>query len=159
VTLRENMKRLGMKPQIIEADALEYSPDEKVDAVLIDAPCSSTGTIRRRPDILWHRAKSNLKTRSRLQQSMIMRASEWLKPGGRIVYATCSLEHEEGELVVRDTLNKLDGQLVIDPVTAEEAGIFSRSLCKQGMLRVAPDEFADIGGVDGFYIARLKSAA
>ena len=157
--LHINMRRLGMTPQIVVADALEYDPERQVDAVLIDAPCSATGIMRRRPDILWHRSKSNLKPLVLAQRRMIERASRWLKPGGRIIYSTCSLEHEEGELVVRDCIDGLEGVLVVDPVQPDEAGLFKRGLGKQGTLRIVPDDYIDIGGVDGFYIARLKSAA
>ena len=156
--LQRNLGRLGMTATLVAADGRKFTPRGKVDAVLIDAPCSATGTLRRRPDVLRHRAATDLAGLSGIQRALIKRAAGWLDPGGCLIYATCSLQHEEGEAVIEQVTAELKGALVIDPVTKAEAGAFAPALTDDGMLRVVPGDFASFGGVDGFFVARLRSA-
>ena len=157
--LKRNLDRLGMTADLVRADGRSFRPRKPVDAVLIDAPCSATGTLRRRPDVLHHRAVADLEGLAAIQRELLSRAASWLSPGGRLIYATCSLQYEEGEAVVADVTGALDGQLAIDPVGRDEAGSFAPALTSEGYLRILPSDFASIGGVDGFFIARLQSVA
>ena len=154
--LRRNLNRLGMEATLSQADGRKYTPAEKADAVLIDAPCSATGTLRRRPDVLMHRTADDVATLARTQHELLRSASGWIKPGGCLIYATCSLQHEEGEDVISDIVRDSRLDLTIDPVTRQEAGCFHPALGGDGTLRVVPGDFAAMGGADGFYIARLK---
>jgi len=154
--LKRNLDRLGMSATLVAADGRKFTPREQVDAVLIDAPCSATGTLRRRPDVLRHRAATDLVGLAGIQRALIKRAAEWLSPGGRLIYATCSLQYEEGEAVIGQITGELRGRIVIDPVSKAEAGSFAPALTDQGSLRVLPSDFAHLGGVDGFFVARLK---
>ena len=157
--LKKNLQRLGMNADLIRADGRSFRPRAPVDAVLIDAPCSATGTLRRRPDVLHHRAVADLEGLATIQRELVTRAASWLAPGGRLIYATCSLQHEEGEAVVSDVTTAMPGRIAIDPISTEEAGSFAPALAPEGWLRILPSDFADIGGVDGFFIARLKSVS
>lgn len=155
--LRRNLKRLGMKADLQLADGRKFVPDFPVDAVLLDAPCSATGTLRRRPDILANRTPEDITALQSVQWELATTALGWLKPGGHLVYATCSLQPEEGEAVIEAILKAGDGAVEISPITADEAGDFAASIRPDGTMRILPSDYANIGGVDGFYIARLKS--
>ena len=155
--LKQNLARLGMEAELVRADGRGFRPRRQVDAVLIDAPCSATGTLRRRPDVLHHRAIADLDGLAAIQRELITRAAGWLAPGGRLIYATCSLQHEEGEAVIADVTSAMPDKIAVDPISAEEAGSFAPALTSEGWLRILPSDFASIGGVDGFFIARLQS--
>ena len=157
--LERNLGRLGMTATLVATDGRRFTPREKVDAVLIDAPCSATGTLRRRPDVLRHRDATDLVSLAGIQAALIKRAAGWLKTGGCLIYATCSLQHEEGEAVIDQVTAALKDKIAIDPVTKAEAGAFAPALTDAGMLRIVPSDFASLGGVDGFFVARLKSTA
>ena len=157
--LERNLGRLGMSATLVATDGRKFKPREKVDAVLIDAPCSATGTLRRRPDVLRHRAASDLASLAGIQRELVTRAAGWLEPDGCLIYATCSLQHEEGEAVIEQVTAELKDRIALDPVTREEAGDFAPALTGDGMLRILPSDFAKLGGVDGFFVARLKSTA
>ncbi len=146
--LRENLKRTGLEAQVVAADALAWQPEEPFDAILLDAPCTATGTCRRHPDVL-HRLPA-IEELAVLQRSMLARAAEWLRPGGVLVYAVCSLEPEEGEAQARAFT-----ALAPDPIAAEElpAGI---APTPEGWLRSDPGMLADAGGIDGFFAARWR---
>ena len=92
-----------------------------------------------------------------IQRDLLARAAGWLKDDGRLIYATCSLQTEEGEAVISDYLKRPDCRLEIDPITVEEAGQFAPAVNEDGMMRIRPSDFATLGGVDGFFVARLKS--
>lgn len=143
--LQDNLKRSGLEADVVVADALTWTPDEPFDAILLDAPCSATGTCRRHPDVL-HRL-SNMAELGDLQRAMLDRAAGWLKPGGQLVYAVCSLEPEEGEAQA-DAF----GLLTPQPVTDAElpAGIASAN----GYFRADPGMLSEVGGIDGFFAAR-----
>lgn len=146
--LRENLKRTGLEAQVVAADALAWQLEEPFDAILLDAPCTATGTCRRHPDVL-HRLPA-IDELAALQRSMLARAAEWLRPGGVLVYAVCSLEPEEGEAQARAFT-----ALAPDPIAAEElpAGIVPTP---EGWLRSDPGMLADAGGIDGFFAARWR---
>ena len=153
--LRRNLKRLKLSADLILCDGKDYNPVTQVDAVLVDAPCSATGTIRRRPDILSKREAPDISLLQQIQWQLTTHALGWLRIGGQMVYATCSLQPEEGEDVVSAILDAANGKYAINRINANEAGIFARSITDNGCLRILPHDYLDIGGVDGFYIARL----
>ena len=155
--LRRNLDRLQLSASLVLRDGKDYRPNAPVDAVLVDAPCSATGTIRRRPDILNKRDAEDISALQKLQWELATNALGWLRAGGRMVYATCSLQPEEGEDIVSAIIDGANGQYTIDPITPDQAGIFSRSITDNGCLRILPNDYGDIGGVDGFFIARLLS--
>jgi 16S rRNA (cytosine967-C5)-methyltransferase len=155
--LRRNLKRLRLSASLVLSDGTDYRPNNPVDAVLVDAPCSATGTIRRRPDILNKRDAQDISALQQLQWKLATNALGWLRAGGCMVYATCSLQPEEGEDIVSAIIDGANGQYTIDPITPDQAGIFARSITDNGCLRILPSDYCDIGGVDGFFIARLLS--
>lgn len=135
--LSANLARTGLQAGIIVADVMTWSQPDPVDAILLDAPCSATGIYRRHPDVL-HRARpSAIAALAQNQRAMLARAALWLKPGGSLVYAVCSLEPEEGEQVIEAFL----------------AGSTGFQLAEQR--RVLPGEWLEEGGADGFFMARL----
>ncbi|HTG39148.1 RsmB/NOP family class I SAM-dependent RNA methyltransferase [Sphingomonas sp.] len=154
VRLRENLDRTRQSATLVAADVARWTPDTSADAVLIDAPCSATGIFRRHPDVL-HRAHPRLiEETAALQTSILSRAADWVRPGGRIVYAVCSLEPVEGEGQLARFLGSRD-DYAIEPITADElpAGIMPRD---DGTLRTLPAMLGDQGRIDGFFIARLR---
>jgi 16S rRNA (cytosine967-C5)-methyltransferase len=155
--LRQNMIRLQLTPDIVEADATLW-PGGPFDAVLLDAPCSSTGTIRRHPDIPWLKSETDLAKLAALQTRLLDHAATLVKPGGMLVYCTCSLEPEEGEHQVVALLGR-DPALRRDPIRPDEVGGHSELLTANGELRTLPCHWPDteprMGGIDGFYAARI----
>jgi 16S rRNA (cytosine967-C5)-methyltransferase len=151
--LSENLERTGLSAKVIAADALRWKPDAPVDALLLDAPCSATGIFRRHPDVLHRVRPAVIAEAAELQAQLLARAADWVKPGGRLVYATCSLERAEGEAQVERFLaDRADYRLV--PVAPEllPEGIAPAA---QGWVRTLPGMLAEQGGLDGFFIARL----
>ena len=156
--LRENLARLNLTAEIVVADAALWQT-APFDAVLIDAPCSSTGTIRRHPDIPWLKGTADLAKLTALQARLIDRGAALLKPGGTLVYCTCSLEPEEGEAQVAALLARQPG-LRRDPIAPTEVGDVAGVLTPEGELRTLPcrawpDPDPRMAGLDGFYAARL----
>ena len=155
--LRENMTRLSLQAETVTADALEWTGGP-FDAVLIDAPCSATGTIRRHPDVPWLKSEADMAVLMSLQQRLLDRAADLLKPGGRLIYCVCSLEPEEGERQIADLLAR-EPRLARLAVTAEEVFGHAEFLTAAGDLRTLPFHLPDPdphwGGLDGFYAARL----
>lgn len=147
--MRENLARVGLGAQLVQADALAWEPTARFDAILLDAPCTATGTCRRHPDVLHRITDRRIAEMAELQTRLLDRAAAWLKPGGRLIYAVCSLEREEGEAQA----NKVT--LTPDPIHADEllSGIAPTS---EGWLRTDPAMLADAGGLDGFFIARWR---
>ena len=111
--------------------------------------------MRRRPDILGRRQPEDIESLQNLQWELATTALGWLKAGGTLVYATCSLQPEEGEDMIAAIIDAGEDKIVIDPITPDQAGIFARSLTRDGTLRILPHQYEDIGGVDGFFAARL----
>lgn len=154
--LAENLARCRLPAGTVVADALTWEgADGLFDAVLLDAPCSATGTIRRHPDLPHVRDASGLKELVALQAALIDRALALLRPGGRLVFATCSLLPEEGERQVAAALARHPG-LLADPAAPALPGVDPGWIGPEGGLRLRPDYWPDAGGMDGFYIALLR---
>jgi 16S rRNA (cytosine967-C5)-methyltransferase len=153
--LRENLARTKLDAEVICADALEFNASEAFDAVLLDAPCTSTGTLRRHPDVAWLRRPNDVRTLAALQARLVDAAARLLKPGGRLVYAVCSLEPEEGLGVVAGALQNGWRRA---PLDAEEFAGAAPFITPDGDLRTLPSHWPEIGGLDGFYAARLMRA-
>ena len=147
--LRENLARVGLDAHTVIADALEWEPEEKFDAVLLDAPCTATGTCRRHPEVIHRIGPRQIAEMAELQAKLLARASGWLNPGGTLVYAVCSLERKEGEDIVAACT------LTPDPIRTDElpAGLQPTT---DGWLRTDPGMLPDAGGLDGFFIARFN---
>ncbi len=152
----ENLARCGLSARLVAADALEWRPEAPLDAVLLDAPCSATGTIRRHPELPRIRDDSALAELTDLQARLLDHALTLLKPGGRLVYATCSLLCAEGEDQLAALLVRHPGLMVESP---EAPGIEPGWITPQGGLRLRPDLWPERGGMDGFFIARLRKSA
>ena len=146
----ENLARTGLTAKLVTMDALVWTPDALFDAVLLDAPCSATGTIRRHPDLPFVKDGSELPALIALQYQLFDRALGFLKPGGRMVFCTCSLLADEGEAQLAAALLRHPGLRVLPPMIA---GIDPAWITPQGGLRLRPDYWADIGGMDGFFMA------
>lgn len=155
----ENMERLGLTAEIVCADATEFMPAAPAEAVLLDAPCSSTGTIRRHPDIAWLKTQDDVTTTAKLQARLLNAAVSMLAPGGTLVYAVCSLQPEEGPAQI-DALLAGAADIARAPVTSSElpglSGLAPAAITPDGDVRTLPCHFAAAGGIDGFYIARLQ---
>ena len=167
--LSENLKRLKQSCIIEVTDALDYTPDGKYDAVLLDAPCSATGTIRKRPDVMRKDITDDLALLPDIQKQMARRALSWLHRDGILIYATCSLQAEEGEDVITSLTTGPRSVARLMPITKDEAGPFAHALNDDGTLRLLPDSYqapnnrtdgddiaASSHGNDGFFIARLQ---
>lgn len=156
--LAANMERLALDAEIVVADVATWEPGRTFDAVLLDAPCSATGTIRRHPDILHLKRKDDTRERVALQRRLLERAVRLLRPGGVLVYCTCSLEPEEGEDVIAAFLKSQDA-MARNPIRPGEADITADWLTPAGDLRTLPCHLrhADLAlsGMDGFFAARL----
>ncbi|RDW11718.1 RsmB/NOP family class I SAM-dependent RNA methyltransferase, partial [Paracoccus thiocyanatus] len=152
----ENLARCGLSAHLVAADALDWRPDQPLDAVLLDAPCSATGTIRRHPELPRIRDGEGLAELTRLQARLIDHALSLLRPGGRLVYATCSLLPAEGEAQLAAALDRHPGLAVEPPAVP---GIEPGWVTPQGGLRLRPDLWPERGGMDGFFIARLRKSA
>lgn len=152
--LGENLARVDLAADIVTADALEYEGGP-FDAILLDAPCSATGTLRRHPDLPRAKDGSDFPGLFELQAHLIDRALGMLKPGGRLVYCTCSLLIDEGEEQVRDALER-HPELHVDPEALKQPGIDPGWIGEEGGLRLRPDYWAERGGMDGFYIVVLR---
>ena len=148
--MQANLSRTGLTARLVQADALTWQADEPFDAVLLDAPCSATGTCRRHPDVLHRIGPRQIAELAELQSALLERAAGWVKPGGQLVYATCSMEREEGE-------DQAAGiALPVEPIRGEElpAGLAPGS---GGWLRCDPGMLGEAGGLDGFFIARWRN--
>lgn len=153
--LHENLARTGLTATVIATDALHWQPAAQFDAVLLDAPCSATGTLRRHPDLPFIKDDSDIPALVALQSALIDKALGFLKPGGRLVFCTCSLLPEEGEDQLAAALARHPG-LTVEPPTL--AGIAPDWITLEGGLRLRPDYWAESGGMDGFFMARLRLA-
>jgi 16S rRNA (cytosine967-C5)-methyltransferase len=153
--LRANLERLQLYARIEVADALAWRPPRPVGRVLLDAPCSATGTIRRHPDIAWHKMPADVTRMAALQQKLLAAALEMLEPGGILVYASCSLQPEEGAVVIGQALAR--GLPIMRlPVQASELDGLPADITAEGDVRTLPCHLTGRGGVDGFFIARLR---
>ncbi len=156
--LNENMTRLGLDVTCIVADATKWSPDERFDAVLLDAPCTGTGTLRRHPDIAHLKSSKDLKELTDLQAKILHHAVTLVRPGGTLVYCTCSLEPEEGENQIARLIEEMP-DIQTEPIRLEEVSGHESWLNNQGHLRTLPFDLeagsGKMAGMDGFFAARL----
>lgn len=152
--LERNLERLSLTAGIVAADLAEWTPPYKPDAILLDPPCTATGTIRRHPDILHAKGIGDLAKLTNLQFKLLGRAAEMLETGGRLVFCTCSQQAEEGEAQVARALAELP--LERDLVTAAELGGLDKLLTPDGDVRTGPHLYTELGGFDGFFIARFR---
>lgn len=150
----ENLARTKLAAAVAAEDVLKWRPAGKADAVLLDAPCSATGTIRRHPDIPWTKTETDIAALASLQARMIDRALGFLKPGGALIYCVCSLQVEEGERQADAALSRHD-KLQRVPIDLEEVGGLAEAVTRKGDLRTLPFM---TGGMDGFYAARFTLA-
>lgn len=155
--LEQNMTRLKLSAETVCADATAWKPAELADAVLLDAPCSATGTIRRHPDIPHLKKYSDVESLSGAQQRLLEAALEMVKPGGRIVFCTCSLQPEEGPELIEKILEKHTA-FTLQPITPGEVGDLPELITGAGVLRCLPNHLSEFGGMDGFFAARLIRA-
>jgi 16S rRNA (cytosine967-C5)-methyltransferase len=156
--LRSNLSRLHLDAQLVEADAVTWKPGRTFDAVLLDAPCTATGTMRRHPDILRLKRADDVAALADIQTRLLDSASGLVAPGGTLLYCTCSLEPEEGARQIEAFLAR-DRRFTRSPVIAGECGIAADWLTPAGELRTLPfhlpGEQPHLSGMDGFYAARL----
>jgi 16S rRNA (cytosine967-C5)-methyltransferase len=151
--LRANLKRLELEAQTEVADALAWRPPRPVGHVLLDAPCTATGTIRRHPDIAWHKTPADVTRMAELQVRLLEAAVAMLAPGGVLVYASCSLQPDEGPRIIEQALAAGVARL---PVEARELGRLPVGVTAEGEVRTLPCHLPERGGLDGFFIARLR---
>ncbi|MBL0924316.1 MAG: SAM-dependent methyltransferase [Sphingomonadaceae bacterium] len=151
--LMANLERTQLQAERVTADVMTWEPPQQYDAVLLDAPCSATGTMRRHPDVLQRIDLKAVNNLAAIQSAMLDRAAKWVKPGGTLVFATCSLEPHEGEAQAEAFLVRHPA-FATQAVTAAElpAGIIAN---KEGHIRTMPPMLADKGGLDGFFVARF----
>jgi len=157
--LKANLERLNLSAETVTASLMDYRPDEPFDAVLLDAPCSSTGTIRRHPDVAYTKDEAEIEKLAALQARMLRAAADQVASGGRLVFANCSIDRAEGEDVVAAFLADRD-DFVLDPVTPDELPGFAFAVTQEGFLRTTPEmlegDSNPAGGLDGFFAARFR---
>ncbi|MGE4313266.1 MAG: RsmB/NOP family class I SAM-dependent RNA methyltransferase [Pseudobdellovibrionaceae bacterium] len=154
---RENMKRLNLTDLVTTeaADASVWMPNVPADGVLLDAPCTASGTLRKRPDVAWLKTPADLATMVEQQKRLLENAAKLLKPTGCLVYSTCSLFKDEGERQIENFL-KHHKDFARDPINASEIGGLTECISVVGDIRILPYHLKDQGGMDGFYAARLR---
>jgi 16S rRNA (cytosine967-C5)-methyltransferase len=153
--LEENMQRLRLEAEAVTEDGASFRPKAPVDGVLLDAPCTATGTIRHQPDVLWLKEPRDQDKLVALQRRLLRNAVEMLKPGGALVYCTCSLQMAEGERQA-DWLLEQGLPVRLSPIGAGELPGIGEMLTPRGELRCLPFHWQELGGMDGFYIARFE---
>jgi len=153
--LEENLGRTGLSAKTLVADAFAWECDRTFDAVLLDAPCSATGTFRRHPEVLYRVRQAFIAQAAEGQRKLLDRARAWLKPGGALVYSVCSLEPQEGEAVIAEFL-AANPDFRVDP-PAPLADWLQPT--EAGFLRILPGMLESDGGLDGFFVARLVAKA
>lgn len=155
--LKANLHRLGLDCRIVIADALDWQPDEPADMVLLDAPCSASGILRRHPDVAWVKSTADRANLVAIQAQLLAHAATLIRPGGLLVYCTCSLEPVEGEAQIAAFLQQCDHFARV-PIEAEEIGGLAKAINDAGDLRTLPSFFSDVAppGMDGFFAARLR---
>ena len=151
--LRENLDRTHLRADFITADALDWQPGRQFDAILLDAPCSATGTFRRHPEILYRARRSIIDSSAETQRALLDRAVQWLRPGGALVYSVCSLEPEEGEATIAAVVDA-HADLALDAPNVGELPDFAVP-SSEGWVRILPGLLEGEGGLDGFFMTRL----
>jgi 16S rRNA (cytosine967-C5)-methyltransferase len=155
--LSDNFRRTGLSAELVHADALEWEGGGQYDAVLLDAPCSATGTFRRHPEVLYRARPRIIAEAVELEAKLIARAAGWVRPGGTLVYSVCSLEPEEGEAIVGEFLGSTPHFRVAPPASGELPDWLQSTA--NGFVRILPGLLEDQGGLDGFFAARLVRSA
>lgn len=155
--LSENLERTHHSAELVAANANEWSPPRSFDAILVDAPCSATGTFRRHPEVLYRARPQVIAELVDLQSRLLARAADWIRPGGTLVYSVCSLEPQEGEGIVAAFLAAEARWRIAPPLTGELPGFVTPSA--EGLVRVLPGLIEGDGGLDGFFVARLVRTA
>jgi 16S rRNA (cytosine967-C5)-methyltransferase len=157
--LARNLERLQLKAEVAQADVLTYQPEKLFDAILLDAPCSSTGTVRRHPDVPWTKSPGDIEKLAALQAKMLVAAAKLVKPGGRLVFSNCSLDPAEGEELYRAFLAETP-DVEHEPVRPGEIAGADEFLTEEGGLRTTPADMRlktpAISGLDGFFAARFR---
>ncbi len=151
----DNLRRLRLEATLVAADATQWSPNTQFDGVLLDAPCTATGTIRRNPDISWHKSAQSSAALRPTQDALLDAAAAMLRPGGVLVYCVCSLDSGEGIERVETFLQRRNG-FRREPVRPAEVGGLAELITPAGDLRTLPSHLAELGGLDGFFAARLR---
>ncbi len=151
--MEENLRRWRLDANLVQADAATWQPEAVFDAVLLDAPCSATGTIRRHPDVLRLKRPQDVRALAQAQDRLLAAAPRLLRSGGRLIYAVCSLQPDEGPQRVAAALAR--GQWRLEPFTPAELAALPEARTGEGFLRTHPGMWADRGGMDGFFAARL----
>ncbi len=147
--VHQNLARTGLTAEVVNADALQWQPEAQFDAVLLDAPCTATGTCRRHPDVLHRIGIRHIAEMVEIQAALLERAANWVKSGGRLVYAVCSLEPEEGEGQAAQV------SLTHDPIRADELPT-GLAPTPEGWLKIDPGMLPEASGLDGFFVARWR---
>jgi 16S rRNA (cytosine967-C5)-methyltransferase len=153
--LGENLARAGLTAKLVTADVAKWVTDETFDAILLDAPCSGTGTLRRHPDIAWLKDEEDVGRLTLTQDRLLVRAADLLKPGGTLVYAVCSLQDDEGPARLEALLAR-DRRMQRVPVTAAELPGLGEAVTPKGDVRTLPSMWPERRGLDGFFISRLQ---
>ena len=153
--LKENLTRLHLEAECVEADMRDYAPETPAPFVLLDAPCSATGTIRRHPELPWIKSAADVTQCADVAAELLEAAAEMVAPGGTLVFAVCSLEPEEGPEQIASFLARNDGFARVPVLPAEVFGM-TELINDDGDLRTLPCHLAEKSGMDGFYAARLK---
>lgn len=151
--LQENLGRLQLKATTVVTNALTWRPPAPLDAVLLDAPCSATGTIRRHPDIPHLKRPKDVAAMAQEQQRLLLAAIRMLRPGGRLVYSVCSLQPQEGAPVVAQAVAR--GEVRVQPFHPHSVPGLESAITPEGYIRTDPGLWADLGGMDGFFVAGL----
>ena len=151
--LRDNLRRWGLAAETVQADVLEWKAPELFEAILLDAPCSATGTIRRHPDVPHTKRPRDVRALVETQDRLLTAAAAMLRPGGRLVYAVCSLQPEEGVPRIEAALQR--GGVRHEPFTPEELADLPEARTERGFLRTLPGMWPERGGMDGFFAGRL----
>jgi 16S rRNA (cytosine967-C5)-methyltransferase len=150
--LTASLARTRLQAETVVSDALSWSDERRFEAVLLDAPCSATGTFRRHPDVLWASRPGDIASLAGVQSRLLEAAADRVTAGGRLVYCVCSLEPEEGEAQARAFLERRP-DFTVSPIAPEEGGAPAPSVLSSGMLRILPTHLE--GGIDGFFVARF----
>ncbi|MEM7320491.1 MAG: transcription antitermination factor NusB [Pseudomonadota bacterium] len=151
--VRENLNRTGLTAELVVGEVLDHKG--QYDAVLLDAPCSATGTLRRHPDLPFAKDGGEFAALIEMQSKMLSHAVSLVKPGGRLVFCTCSLLPDEGEVQIEDALAR-HRDIAVDRAALDRPGIEAGWISPEGGLRLRPDYWPEIGGMDGFYMAALR---
>jgi 16S rRNA (cytosine967-C5)-methyltransferase len=152
--LKANLERTGLAAEVVVADGEKWQDEREFDAVLLDAPCSATGTFRRHPDVLWASRPGDVSKLADVQHRLLDAAARRVRPGGRLVYCVCTLEREEGEGQIQAFLRRTAG-FHLDAADPTAVGAPAEAASSEGWLRILPSHWAEKGGLDGFFVARM----